>query len=289
MQTQLSDKLENLERHLRGFDSILVAYSGGVDSSLLLKVAVSVLGDRALAVIANSPTYPPSEFREALDLARKIGTEPIVVETKELSDSRFSTNPPERCYYCKLELFQNLRKIAISRDIRRIADGSNCDDLLDYRPGARAAEEMGVVSPLREVGLTKRDVREIARELGLPNWSKSAQACLASRVPYGTTITRAMLERISRAEECLTKRGFTQVRLRAHGDIARIEVLREELDKLLLPEVRESVVVDLKRLGFTFISVDLEGYRTGSMNELISRRSARVQTDGAVQASGGDT
>ena len=271
MESKLNLKLDDLKRLIRDLGSVLVAYSGGVDSSLLVRVAASTIGDRALAVIANSPTYPPSELAEALELAKLIGTNPLVIDTDELSDSRFSENPPERCYYCKLELFGKLKEMARERSIRWVADGSNSDDVLDYRPGSRAAREMGVVSPLKEIGLAKSDVRELARILGLPNWSKPAQACLASRLPYGTKITRMELERVAAAEESLRQQGFSQVRVRVHGNMARIEVLPDELDKLLSFEVRDLVVARLKTLGFVFVSIDLEGYRTGSMNELIER------------------
>ena len=275
MQAQLASKSENLKKLMSELGSVLVAYSGGVDSSLLLKVAVSVLGDRALAVIADSPTYPRSELGEAVELARLVGANCMVIETDELSDSRFSSNPPERCYYCKLELFGKLKLIAHEKGIEWVADGTNSDDVGDYRPGSRAARELGIVSPLKDVGLTKSEVRELARVAGLPNWSKPAQACLASRLPYGTRITRHELERVAAAEESLRRQGFSQVRVRVHGDVARVEVLPEELDKLLSSGVRELVVVELKKLGFLFVSIDLEGYRTGSMNEPIQRAGAR--------------
>jgi uncharacterized protein len=288
MQTQLASKFGHLKKLMRELESVVVAYSGGVDSSLLLKVAVSVIGDRTLAVIANSPTYPPSELAEALELARMIGANHLVIETQELSDSRFSSNPPERGYYCKLELFGKLKRIARDKDIKWVVDGSNHDDLLDYRPGSRAAKEVGVVSPLKEVGLTKSEVRELAKMVGLPNWSKPAEACLASRFPYGVKITRPELERVAAAEESLKQHGFSQVRVRVHGDVARIEVLPEELDKLLFSEVRNSVVGDLKTLGFLFISIDLEGYRTGSMNEPTKHAGVSIESGGHSQKSRGD-
>jgi len=275
MQAQLASKSENLKKLMSELGSVLVAYSGGVDSSFLLKVAVSVLGDRVLAVIADSPTYPRSELKEAVELAKLVGANCMVIETDELSDSRFSSNPPERCYYCKLELFEKLKLIAHEKGIEWVADGSNSDDGGDYRPGSRASRELGVVSPLKDVELTKSEVRELARVAGLPNWSKPAQACLASRLPYGTRITRLELERVAAAEESLRRQGFSQVRVRVHGDVARVEVLPEELDKLMSSGVRELVVVELKKLGFLFVSIDLEGYRTGSMNEPIRRAGAR--------------
>jgi pyridinium-3,5-biscarboxylic acid mononucleotide sulfurtransferase len=286
MKPHLVTKLENLTKLIGELEGLLVAYSGGVDSSLLLKVAVSVLGNRVLAVVANSATYPPSELAEAIELAKLVGANYLVIETAELSDSRFSSNPPERCYYCKLELFGKLKAIAHEKGMKWVADGSNSDDILDCRPGSRAAREMGVVSPLKEVGLTKSEVRELAKIVGLPNWSKPAQACLASRLPYGTELTRQELERVAAAEESLRRQGFSQVRVRVHGDMARIEVLPEELDKLLSSEVRDLVTAQLKRLGFLFVSVDLEGYRTGSMNKLIDR--ARVSRVGPCVVESGD-
>ncbi|MFH0778441.1 MAG: ATP-dependent sacrificial sulfur transferase LarE, partial [Candidatus Eisenbacteria bacterium] len=246
--------------------------SGGVDSTLLLRVAVSVLGERALAAVGRSPTYPESELREAIALARDMRARYVIVDTEETSNPLFTDNPPDRCYHCKLELFSKLKRLAGSRGLRWVADGSNCDDLLDTRPGSRAAREMGVVSPLQEAGLTKHEVRELARHLGLRNWSKPSQACLASRFPYGTKITINELTRVARAEHVLRASGFSQVRVRAHGLVARIEVMPGELDKLLSGELRESVVEELKSAGFLYVSIDLEGYRTGSMNEALPRR-----------------
>ncbi|MBN1504614.1 MAG: ATP-dependent sacrificial sulfur transferase LarE [Candidatus Eisenbacteria bacterium] len=249
--------------------SAVLAFSGGVDSSLLLKLAHSELGDRVLAVVAKSATYPEAELEEAVGLARSIGARCVVVETDELSDPRFAGNPPDRCYYCKLELFGRLKLMAEQDGAAWVLDGSNVEDVKDVRPGSRAAREMGVRSPLQEVGLSKPEVRELARKLGLPNWSKPAQACLASRIPYGDPVTPEKLSRVAAAETIVKHYGFSQVRVRMHGQVARIEVPASELDKLMSDEVRNRVVQELRGLGFVFVCLDMEGYRTGSLNEAV--------------------
>ncbi len=267
METALEIKAARLRELLRSLGSAVVAYSGGADSSLLLKLAHSELGDRSLAVIGTSATYPGKEMEEALAVAGLVGARCVVVETGELSDARFAGNPPDRCYYCKSELFERLKLVAEKNSMAWVLDGSNADDLKDIRPGSRAAREKGVRSPLQEVGLSKAEVRELARLLGLPNWSKPAQACLASRIPYGDAITVEKLRRIAAAEEVLQQIGFSQVRVRAHGQVARIEVPASELDKLTPDRVRNQVVREFKGLGFVFVCLDMEGYRTGSLNE----------------------
>lgn len=266
-ESQLERKLSQLKESLRNMGSAVLAYSGGVDSSFLLKVAVSVLGDRVLAVIARSATYPDEELSQAIELAEKLGARYVVIDTDELSDPRFSSNPPDRCYYCKHELFGKLSTIAHEKGFGRVIDGSNVDDLRDTRPGARAAAELSVSSPLKEAGLTKSEIRQLSRSAGLPTWSKPAQACLASRFPYGSQIVASELRKVAVAEGALRKLGFSQVRVRVHGETARVEVLPEELEELLSPGKRAAVVDELKKAGFFYVSIDLEGYRTGSMNE----------------------
>lgn len=272
MKSQLEAKAHKLEDLLAQMKSVVVAFSGGVDSSVLLKFASTVLGERALGIVAKSPTFPATELQMALAISQLIGANCIVIETDELSDPRFAGNPPERCYYCKLELFGKLKDIAQERGMAWVLDGSNADDVRDIRPGTRAARELGVRSPLKEAGLCKQEIRELAKAAGLPNWSKPAQACLASRFPYGQSLTSDGLERVALAENVLQRLGFSQVRVRVHGEVARIEVPPDELDRLLAPGVRDEVALSLKKLGFLFLAADLEGYRTGSLNEALRGR-----------------
>ncbi len=262
-----TDRYGALIAHLGGFESLLVAYSGGVDSTLLAVAAHATLGDRCRAVLAASDTYPESEARAARALARELGLNLIEVETYEMSDPRFAANPPDRCYWCKLELFSLLRRVAEVHGMAWIADGSNADDLDDYRPGSRAAAELGILSPLRDVGMTKAEVREAARALGLPNWNKPSMACLASRFPYGEPITDAGVARVAAAEDALRGLGLRQFRVRSHGDTARIEVATDEMERAW--RIRESVSAAVRAAGFAYIAQDLDGYRTGSLNEVL--------------------
>jgi len=266
----LQAKHEKLQAILREMQAVVIAYSGGVDSTLLLKVAADILGQRALAMIGRSATYPTGEFEEAMALAGTIGARVVVVTTEETDDIKFRENPPDRCYYCKAELFGKLSALAEAEDIPWIADGTIADDVGDFRPGMRAHAERSVRSPLLEAGFTKEDVRALSRTLGLPTWDKPSFACLSSRFPYGTGITEENLSRVDRAEKILHDAGFKQYRVRFHDErTARIEVSPQEIPWLIDPALREHIVGRMKELGFTYVTLDLQGYRTGSMNEVL--------------------
>ncbi|PKQ29611.1 MAG: TIGR00268 family protein [Actinobacteria bacterium HGW-Actinobacteria-10] len=260
-------KYDALLTHLATYESALIAYSGGVDSTLLAFSAHAVLGPKCLAVLARSDTYPETEAESARAVARMLGLRLHEVETNELVDPAFRANTPDRCYHCKTELFALLRTIATSRGLSYVLDGSNVDDLADYRPGSRAAAEFGVRSPLSEVGFTKDDIREVAAMLELPNWDKPSMACLASRFPYGEEITEERLRRVAEAEAGVRSLGLRQFRVRAHGDVARVEVDSGEMDRAW--GMREEMASAIKEAGFTFVAADLTGYRTGSLNEAL--------------------
>jgi uncharacterized protein len=245
----------------------MVAFSGGVDSTFLLKVAAEELGQGVLAVIARSETYPELEVRAAVALARTIGVRHLVIKTEELDNPAFAENSPLRCYHCKSELFSRLKDLAAQRSIPHLLDGSNHDDQGDYRPGALAGRELGVRSPLKEVRLTKIEIRRLSKEMGLPTWDKPSLACLASRFPYYTEIKRRTLLQVARAEEVLRSLGLTQVRVRHHGDIARLELKPEEFRRIMKPGARQKLIAGIKKAGYIYITLDLEGYRTGSLNE----------------------
>lgn len=253
--------------------SLLVAYSGGVDSSLLIKVAHDSLGEKATAVTATSPTYPDYEIEEAKSLASLIGIRHIMIESNELDIADFAKNDSKRCYHCKRELFDKLKSIADELQINHIACGTTIDDLSDYRPGMEAAKELGVRSPLVEAGLTKQMVREISKMLGLATWEKPSFACLSSRFPYGTEITEDKLKQVGGCETFLRQLGFNQFRVRYHGEIARIELDGEGLARLLNNiTLRADITKRFKEFGFSYVTLDLEGYRTGSMNEVLVNR-----------------
>lgn len=266
--------MDRLKKILKKLGKVVIAFSGGVDSTFLVKTAKETLGrGNVLAITAASETYPSSELKDARRLAKKIGVRHIVIRTGEFGDPRFKNNTPQRCYYCKRELFKEIAKVAKREGFRHIADASNYDDRKDYRPGSRAAKEKGIASPLKEARLTKDDIRRSSKKLGLPTWDKPSYACLASRIPYYDTITRRKLKMIEEAEDILRGGfGFSQVRVRRHGDIARIEVKPQEIEKFFKGTVASGAAKRLKDLGFKYVTVDLQGYRTGSMNEALKRR-----------------
>jgi uncharacterized protein len=267
--TTSQEKLRKLQELLKTLKSCAIAYSGGVDSTFLAKVAYETLGKKALAVTATSSTYPQRELSEAKQYAQEIGIPHVIIHSEELDIPRFSDNPPDRCYYCKKELFQKILLIAQEHHLHTVLDGSNADDTFDYRPGARARTELGIRSPLKEVGLTKQEIRDLSSHLHLKSSEKPAFACLASRFPYGTKITKERLKQVEAAEEYLFSLGLRQCRVRYHDHIARIEVPVDEIPTVLAQT--QKIIKRFKTLGFTYITLDLEGYRTGSLNEVLDK------------------
>lgn len=262
-------KLEWLKNILSKMEGVLVAYSGGVDSTFLLKIAKGVLHDKVLAVIASSPTYPRQEIMAARKLAKKLKARHIIINTYELRNPSFVRNPVKRCYFCKQELFNKLKLIARRNNLKYVCDGSNLDDLKDFRPGAIAKKELGIRSPLQEARLTKEEIRGLSHRMKLPTWNKPSFACLASRFPYKTQISAVLLKRIGSAEEYLRKLHFRQVRVRHHKNLARIEVDKNDLTRLL--RLSKKIIKKFQRLGYTYVTADLAGYRTGSMNEPLKK------------------
>jgi uncharacterized protein len=267
--TTLQTKFTNLQQRLRDLKSCAIAYSGGVDSTFLIKVAYDTLGTNAVAVTATSSTYPQREFTQATRFAQDLGIPHVIIHSEELYISRFADNPPDRCYYCKKELFKKIQQVAKERHLNVVLDGSNTDDAADYRPGAKACAELGVISPLQEVGLRKQDIRDLSHALHLQTSDKPPFVCLASRFPYGTRITKERLTQVESAEEYLFSLGVRQCRVRYHEHIARIEVTLDDVPIIFTHA--SQIVKQFKTLGFTYITLDLEGYRIGSLNEVLKQ------------------
>ena len=266
----MSDKQEELEKLLESYKRVAVAFSSGVDSTYLLKMAQKVLGENVIAVTASSCSFPKRELEEAKTFCRENGIRHIVVESEELDIDGFRQNPKNRCYLCKHELFEKILSIAKENGIETVVEASNTDDDGDYRPGLVAVKELGIESPLRHVGLSKKEIREYSKELGLPTWNKQSFACLSSRFVYGETISEEKLTMVDQAEQLLLDMGFHQLRVRIHDKLARIEVQPSEFEKIMQEENRTKIFHELKQYGFTYVTLDLQGYRTGSMNETLS-------------------
>lgn len=261
----MRDKLSRLKQIIKEMESAVVAFSGGVDSTFLLKVTHEVLGEKCLAIIGASETMPTSDYTNALQQVKEFGANYLVIRTEEMSKEDFVKNPQNRCFHCKNELFSKLLNIAQEKKINWVLDGSNADDLKDYRPGMQAAKALGVRSPLQEAGLTKEEIRQLSKERGLSTWDKPSSPCLSSRFPYGEEITFEKLQRVEKAETLLKELGFTNLRVRHHQDMARLEIPKEDFPKLM-EQNADLIVKTLKELGFTYVTLDLEGFRSGSLN-----------------------
>jgi uncharacterized protein len=269
-EVDMNEKYKALLSLLKGFDGAALAFSGGVDSTFLLAAAKEALGDRVLAVIGRSPTYPRRELEAAQKLADHIGARYRVVDTDEMQEEAFYKNPPTRCFACKTTLLGIVRDVAEEEGLKEVIEGSNADDTGDYRPGLAAIDELGVRSPLLEVGMTKGEIRELSKEMGLPTWDKPAMACLSSRIPYGEDITLEKLERIEQTENGIRDLGVQHLRVRDHGKVARIELAPNEIARMAAPEMRARLVALAKAAGYQYVALDLEGYRTGAMNEVLA-------------------
>lgn len=269
MDNKLNIKLIKLKECLKSKGSLAIAFSGGVDSTLLLKVAHDTLGDGVLAVTASSGAFPARELREAVNFCEEEGIRQVVLDVRDRQAECFADNPPNRCYFCKKAVFTGICEIAEAHGIGCVAEGSNMDDMGDYRPGLAAVAELGILSPLREADLYKEEIRILCREMKLAVWQKPSCACLASRFVYGEAITPEKLAMVESAEEFLLSCGFVQTRVRVHGSLARIEVLPEEAGRLVEPDMRRRVAEKLKECGFSYVTMDMQGYRTGSMNETL--------------------
>lgn len=263
------EKYNILQEYLKSIGSVAVAFSSGVDSTFLLKAAYDALGDKVIAVTAKSCSFPERELQDAIKFTKEHNITHEIFDPEELNIEEFSENPPNRCYICKHAIFSKMKEIAVNKGIKEVIEGSNIDDLGDYRPGLIAIEELGIKSPLRHAGLTKSEIRELSKDMGLKTWDKQSFACLVSRIPYGQKITTEKLRMVDEAEQLLLDMGFHQIRVRHHGNLARIEIDQEQFSKIMEKGTRELIYNQFKEIGFTYVSLDLLGYRTGSMNETL--------------------
>ena len=275
MTEQLLEKYEALKSYITSLKSVAVAFSGGVDSTFLLFAAVDALGDNAAAVTVSSDIFPERELDEAATYCQEAGIRHVVVQFEALETEGFAQNPANRCYLCKTELFGTIREAAAREGLAAIIEGSNMDDEGDYRPGMQAIAELDVKSPLRHAGFTKQEIRDLSKRFGLPTWHKQSFACLASRFPYGNIISKEKLRMVDRAEQLLLDKGFNQVRVRIHGDLARIELLPEDFSRFMEEKTRTEVYETFKKYGFSYVTLDVRGYRTGSMNEVLESEPLR--------------